>query len=256
MRHIPISLFSKNYWRHHLLIVIIFGSLALTFSLPPFAQNPNYHKFMDKRAFFNIPNFFDVVSNLAFLFVGLVGLKICFKEYLGSMQNAWIVMFTGITLISAGSAYYHLSPDNHALVWDRLPMTIGFIGLLIAVLGENVHENFGWFILPALLIGFFSVIYWHWFDDLRFYIWVQLISLSIIPVVMILFRSTYSYQGYLLIALGIYGLAKIAEINDQQIFVLSQELISGHTVKHLLSAIGCLFIVLMLRKRVLRQSVT
>jgi hypothetical protein len=253
MKQITTSFFPKNYWRHLLLMVIVFGTLVLTFSLPPFAQNVNYHDFADKRVLFGIPNFFDVASNLAFLFVGVAGLRICFKEYLGNMHNAWIVMFTGITLISAGSAYYHLNPGNQTLVWARLPMTVGFIGLLIAELGENVHKNFGWFILPALLTGFFSVIYWHWFDDLRFYIWVQLISLLIIPIVMILYQGRYSHQWMLIFALGLYALAKILEMEDEKVFAISRGLVSGHTVKHLLSALGCFTIVLMLQRRKLLQ---
>jgi hypothetical protein len=249
MKQIIAPFFPKTYWRHFLMITIVIGSLALIFSQPPFGQNQNYHNFADQRTFFNIPNFLDVASNLTFLFVGIAGLRICFKNYPGSMHNAWIVLFAGITLVSAGSAYYHLEPSNQTLVWDRLPMTIGFIGLLIAILGEYINENFGWLILPALLLGFYSVIYWHWFDDLRFYIWVQSISLLIIPVVMTLYRARYSHQWMLLLALFFYALAKIAELNDEKIFVLSRELISGHTIKHLLAAAGCLTIVLMIQKR-------
>lgn len=231
------------------MLMIVFGSLAIVFSLQPFGQNPNYHNFADRREFFGIPNFFDVVSNFAFLFVGIAGLGICFKNYLGSMHNSWIVLFSGIALVSIGSAYYHANPINQTLVWDRLPMTIGFIGLFVAILGEYINEKFGWLIVPALLLGFFSVVYWHWSDDLRLYIWVQIISLLIIPVVMILYRSRFSHQWMLLIALLFYALAKIAELGDRKIFNLTQELISGHTIKHLLAAAGCLALVLMLQQR-------
>ncbi len=249
MKQITTSFFPKIYWRHLLMIMIVLGSLALMFSLPPFGQNPNYHNFADQREFFGIPNFFDVASNLAFLVVGIAGLRISVKNYLGSMQNAWIVLFVGVALISAGSAYYHWKPNNQTLVWDRLPMTIGFIGLLIAILGEYISKHSGWLILPALLTGFFSVIYWHWFDDLRIYIWVQMISLLLIPIVMILYRGRFSHQGMILFALGLYALAKISEVMDVEIFALSQRFVSGHTIKHLLSAAGCLTIVLMLQRR-------
>ncbi|MBA2493224.1 MAG: ceramidase domain-containing protein, partial [Acidobacteria bacterium] len=178
----------ETYWRHLLMLIIVVGSFTLILSLHPFGQNPEYHNFADRRAFFGIPNFLDVASNLAFLIVGIIGLKICFKNYLGSMRNAWIILFAGITLVSVGSAYYHLNPNNQTLVWDRLPMTIGFMGLFAALLGEYISEQLGRYILiPALLLGFSSVIYWHLFDDLRFYIWIQLIPLLTIPVIMILY---------------------------------------------------------------------
>ena len=236
--------------RHLLMTLIVVGSLALMLSLSPFGQSPEYHNFADRRAFFGVPNFLDVASNITFLIVGVWGLKVCLENYLGSMRNAWIVLFAGITLVSIGSAYYHLNPTNPTLVWDRLPMTIGFMGLFAALLGEYVSERLGVFLLvPALLLGFSSVVYWHWFDDLRFYIWIQLIPLLTIPLVMILYRPKYSRQWMLPAALGCYALAKISEVYDKEIFDLSQNLVSGHTIKHLLSAFGCLIIVSMLQRR-------
>lgn len=237
-------------WRHILMAAIVLGSLALAFSFQPFGQNPEYHNFADRRALLGIPNFFDVASNLAFIIVGIIGLKICFTNDLGKLRAAWIILFAGVSLVSIGSAYYHWNPNNQTLVWDRLPMTIGFMGLFAALLGEYIDERLGKFLLlPMIILGFLSVIYWHWFDDLRFYIWVQIIPLLTIPMVMILYRSKYSHQRLLLAALGLYALAKITELGDKAIFDFSQNLVSGHTIKHLLSALGCLAIVLMLRKR-------
>ena len=245
--------FTKIYWRRILMIMIVFGSLAIMFSLPRFGQDPSYHSFADQREFFGIPNFFDVISNFAFLFVGIAGLRICFKKHLGRMRHCWLILFSGVSLVSIGSAYYHSNPIDHTLVWDRLPMTIGFTGLFVALLGEYISEKFRLLIIPALLLGLSSVVYWQWSDDLRFYIWVQTISLLIIPLVMILYRSHYSHQWMLLVALLFYALAKIAELNDKKIFELSSALVSGHTIKHLLAALGCLVIALMLQKRKLLE---
>jgi hypothetical protein len=241
---------SEVHWRHILMAVLVVGSLLAMLMVQPFGQSAEYHNFADKRSFFGIPNFLDVASNLAFLIVGVAGLRICLRNNLGRLRNAWIVLFAGVALVSVGSAYYHLNPNNQTLVWDRLPMTIGFMGLFAALSGEYVSERLGAFLLvPATLLGLSSVLYWHWFDDLRFYIWVQLIPLLTIPVVMVLYRAKYSRGWMLLAALGCYALAKTTELADRQIFALSQDLISGHTIKHLLSALGCLFILLMLQKR-------
>ena len=48
---------------------------------------------------------------------------------------------------------------------------------------------------------------------------------------------------------GERSLRELTELGDKVIFGLSQNLLSGHTVKHLLSALGCLAILLMLQKR-------
>jgi hypothetical protein len=122
------------------------------------------------------------------------------------------------------------------------------------MLGEYINEQFSKFLIPAIVLGFSSVIYWHLFDDLRFYIWIQLISLLIIPVVLILYRPKYSHQWMMFIAVGLYALAKIAEVKDGEILLLSSGLISGHTIKHLVSAIGCGIIVWMLQKRELLEK--
>ena len=47
-------------------------------------------------------------------------------------------------------------------------------------------------------------------------------------------------------------LAKIAELYDREIFILTQRSFSGHSLKHLLAALGCYALVVMLKKRKLR----
>jgi hypothetical protein len=136
-------------------------------------------------------------------------------------------------------------------------MTIGFMGLFAALLGEYVSDRLGAFLLaPALLLGLASVAYWRWSDDLRLYYWIQLVPLLTIPVAMSLYRRKYSHRWLLLVALGWYALGKVAEANDSEIFVLSQGIISGHTIKHLLSALACLSIVLMIQRQTLLERRT
>ena len=120
----------------------------------------------------------------------------------------------------------------------------------VALLGEYVSKRLGKALLiPALLMGFASVLYWHWFDDLRFYFYIQIAPLLLIPVVMLLFRATHSHLCLLVLALGCYVLAKVAESYDQQIFALSAQTISGHSLKHVLAALGCLALVVMVAVR-------
>jgi hypothetical protein len=129
-------------------------------------------------------------------------------------------------------------------------MTIGFMGLFVALLGEYVSESLGKALLiPALMVGFASVLYWQQFDDLRFYLYVQMVPLLLIPIVMLLFRATYSHQWLLVLALGFYVLAKVAESFDQQLFALSAQTVSGHSVKHILAALGCFALVAMVAMR-------
>lgn len=237
-------------WRHVLLLSIVIGSLVLVLSMQPFGQDQAYHDFGDRRTFFGIPNFFDVISNIPFLLVGIAGINFCFAARSVSFRAAWLTFFAGVAIVSVGSGYYHWNPTNETLVWDRLPMTIGFMGLFAALLAEYVNASFGRFLLaPAIMMGLFSVFYWHWFDDLRFYVWIQFIPLLTIPVLMMLFQSSYSRQWLLLVALACYMFAKLFEAYDREVFEFTQGLFSGHSLKHLMAALGCLSVLVLLETR-------
>ncbi len=58
----------SRHWRSFILAAIVFGSLAAVLSLKKFGQDEKYHDFADRRTFLGIPNCFDVLSNLPFLF--------------------------------------------------------------------------------------------------------------------------------------------------------------------------------------------
>jgi len=244
----------SRWWRFMLLLLILASSLVGMLSIEPFGQDPAYHAFADRRALLGIANFADVISNLPFLLIGMAGLGLCRSRSRSSLpepvRTAWLTLFAGVALVGVGSGWYHLSPDDTSLIWDRLPMTVGFMGLFTALLGEYVNLSLGrLLLLPAVLLGISSVFYWYRVDDLRFYFWIQLLPLLLIPVVMLLFRRRYSHQWLLVMVLGLYLLAKVAELYDRQVYTITGHLFSGHTLKHLLAAAGCAAILWMLKSR-------
>ena len=226
------------------------GAFVFLLTRQPFGQDPHYHDFADRRICLGVPDFADVASNVPFLSVGLAGLRLCLQNRVAGAAATWTVFFAAVALVSFGSAWYHWQPNNDTLVWDRLPMTLGFMAMFVAILSESINERLGRFLLaPALLAGLSSVLYWHFYDDLRFYAWVQFMPLLVLPVVMALFRSRYSHQWLLLGALGCYVLAKVFEACDHETFALTHHAVGGHAVKHLLAAAGCFVILEMLRRR-------
>jgi hypothetical protein len=64
-----------------------------------------------------------------------------------------------------------------------------------------------------------------------------------------MFPGRYTRRRYLLYGLGCYLLAKVTEFFDHEIFALTADMLSGHSIKHLLAALGLLFVCLMLRWR-------
>ena len=246
----------KKYARESILILVIIVSFTIIMSFDSISQVQSYHDFADKRVIFNIPNFFDITSNVFLAIFGFIGFRFCLRKKQSDAPWSWIIFYFGVTIVSFCSGYYHWNPNNITLAWDRLPMTIGFMGLLIAILSEYVSPNIESFLLiPAIILGFFSVIYWHYVDDLRFYFWIQLIPIFIIPFVMILFKGKYTHQRYLIYALIFYILAKITELYDKEIFSISYEQFSGHSLKHILASFGPLYLYFMLNKREERNIV-
>jgi hypothetical protein len=109
--------------------------------LPPIAQPQSYHAFADQRALWGVPNAFDVISNLPFLVVGLLGLNALPKAMARdatprAARAPWLAMFCGVALTALGSAAYHLDPTDATLVWDRLPMALCFAGLVAGTPGR------------------------------------------------------------------------------------------------------------------------
>ena len=243
----------KRYWRLATLAAFILATLGGTMVFDPIPQDAAYHTFADQRPYLGIPNFFDVISNIPFALVGLVGLRAAQRLGSESAKAAWFALFVGVVCVSAGSAYYHWAPNNQSLVWDRLPMTIGFMGLLVALLGEYIDVRLVKFALtPAVLVGASSVLYWHVTDDLRFYAWIQFMPLGVVAFLLICFASRFTHSWLLIVALAWYVLAKLCESYDAAIFQMLQKTVSGHTIKHLLAAAGCLTLVALLDKRRLR----
>src|SRR5262249_21220123 len=175
--------------------------LGSVFFLPPIPQDPTYHVFADDRTMLGVPNFLNVASNLPFLVVGVFGLRLLLRREAVGPQGPileraerWplLVLFAGVLLTAFGSAYYHLAPDNHRLVWDRLPMTLAFMGLFASMIGERVGVRAGmWLLWPLLWLGFASVFNWQMGEqrqagDLRLYGFVQFYPLVTIPLMMYL----------------------------------------------------------------------
>ena len=228
--------------------------------IPPLPQPLSYHVFADCRTIWSIPNFFNVLSNLPFLVGGAMGLALIWKgggAFLDPREQLpYLVFFVGALLTSAGSAYYHLAPDNARLVWDRLPMTLGFAGLVAAAVVERADLRLGLRCLwPLLALGAGTVIYWYASERMGAgnvipYAAFQGWSILVIVLLIVAFPAQrYSHGGLLIWAAGWYGLAKIFESNDLGIYRLFGGILSGHTIKHLLAACAVFAIVRQLRLR-------
>ena len=245
------------------LLLVLTALVAVVFSrLPRIPQPPSYHLFADHRSFLEVPNFGDVVSNVTFGVIGIWGLLFLLgsdsdrlaASFLDSRERwPYVVVFLGLLLTAFGSSYYHLSPNNARLVWDRLPMTIAFMSMVAAIIAERISVRAGLWLLPILLaVGMGSVLQWYSSEargagDLRFYAAVQEYS-ALVLLLALLFPKRYTRTSDLAVVVGFYALAKALESLDKPIFALGH-LVSGHTLKHLAAAAAGYWILRMLEKR-------
>ena len=228
----------------YLLAFLTLSAIAGVFSVSHIPQSVSYHNFCDKRTIWGIANFVNVVSNLPFVVAGIAGLLLLKRSTAdNAVTISYFFLFLGIILTGFGSAYYHLSPDNDTLVFDRLPMTIVFMSLLAAVAGEAIGPWTGGLALtPLLLTGAGSILWWHYTEktgtgDLRLYVLVQYYPMILIPAILLLFPSAAARRGWppLLWAFGWYFIAKGCEALDWRIYT-TLGFISGHSLKHLAAA--------------------
>ena len=228
-----------------LLLSSVIMALVIMF-VPPVSQDPAYHNFADQRYILGIPHFWNVVTNIPFILVGITGFfKIHKQELTGILPDlfrAYLTFFLGLVLTGLGSGYYHLDPSNSTLVGDRMAITISFMSFFVLIFGESISTKTASRLLaPLLLFGLASVVYWNITEklgtgDLRFYALVQFLPMLLIPLMLLFSGSCLSGRRWILAIILVYGAAKIAEIYDHQIYELIG--FSGHSLKHLIAAFG------------------
>jgi hypothetical protein len=233
--------------------------LVVAGSIPRIQQPETYHNFADHRGWLGIRNFGDVASNIGFAIVGILGLYAMLRRpsriHFLDPREKWpyLIIFLGLLLTAAGSSYYHLAPDNARLVWDRLPMTVVFMSLVAALIAERISVRAGLTLLPFLLtIGATSVLQWRWTEmhgrgDLRFYAVVQLYAM-LAAILALFLKPRYTRGSDLTVLAAFYLLAKLTETFDTQIFSFEQ-IVSGHTIKHIAAAVGSYWILRRLEQR-------
>lgn len=216
--------------------------------VPPIAQWPEYHDFADRRAWLGIPNFADVVSNLLFSLVGLMGLRRLAWDrgrlFLDPREAApWFVFFLGLVLLGPASAWYHLAPSNAGLMVDRLAMSVVFMAWLAIHLSERISPRLGILALPWLLaLGVGAVLYWYVSElagrgDLRPWGYVQFWPVLLILLLIWRTPPRYSRSGDIPAVFAFYATALLAEWLDRPLFTWTG-FVSGHTLKHVLAALG------------------
>lgn len=249
-----------NYLGLAFTFLILLSSFVAFLFCPAIPQPLEYHNFADKRSVLGIPYFYNVISNIGFIIIGVQGVMHTSYPAFQSFQEErekliYRLFFLSTILGGIGSAYYHLHPNNITLLWDRLPMMLAFISMVSAIIAErfSVHLGYQCF-MPFIIVSIGSLIYWEYTEirghgDLRLFGLIQLWISIFVPLILWNRPNSYSGNTYLWQAVIGLGLARTTEIFDHGIYVMTNHLVSGHTFKHIFLTFSAFTILKYLKKR-------
>jgi hypothetical protein len=223
----PLSLNHKH--AELLLLTIAAGLLALAVFGPTVTQPAHQHAFADARTWANIPYAMDVLSNAAFALWGAVGLLACYglrrrkpmhkpmpmytrkRIHMHTRLRLQLVLaalfFIGLLLTAAASAFYHLQPIDSGLCVDRLGMVVAFAGLL----------------------GLANVLPW---------LVVQFGGMVVVVMVACIKPLGGALQVRWAMVVLVYAVAKVLELADHELYAITNEVVSGHSLKHLVASLA------------------
>lgn len=228
------------------LILLVIG-VVFYFAWPylPLQDAAEYFQFADQRRLFGLPHFWNVFSNVLFLYLSFFGFFIFIRNYHALDEGLWesfLVINIALFLTCWGSSYFHLNPTPQALLWDRLPMAVGFVALFCFLFADRVTDRYNRIMLPvlgALAAGSVFAID-HGPKDVRPYLVVQFGALLACLFLLIFYRRGRVATRLILLSFIFYAIAKLCEYLDVSLYQYT--FFSGHTWKHIFAAVAIYFL--------------
>lgn len=221
------------------LLAVIAGPAWLAHS--GLALNAHGHPFVDARSLWGVPNFMDVWTNLALGVAGLLGGWMLLRDgpWAPGTRLALAVFFGGLLATGFGSAWYHWAPDAHGLVLDRMGMAVTFAGALALAVAERVGQKPAACVMRlTLVVALLSAVMPLTHGNVLPWAVVQFGGMALM-VWLALYPPRAGALGVRLgVLIGLYALAKLLELGDEAVFRATGELVSGHSLKHLVAGLA------------------
>ncbi len=231
-------------WRRECALAgVLLLLLAAALLGPAVAQSAHYHDFADQRSWGWLPHAMDVLSNLPFALWGMVGVWVLLRAVHDRAISAAAaamagLFFGGLWVTAAVSAASHLQPGDAGLVWDRGGMVLPFAGLLGLAAIRAISARAGMGLATAVLVlGPLSVHAWSLTGNMLPWAVLQGGGMALI----LGFACLRPAQAQELpvrwaLLIAIYALAKLLELGDHAVYEWTGQLVSGHSLKHVVAA--------------------
>lgn len=235
-------------WTRAECCLALFGVLLVLIALlaPAVVWPEHYHAFIDTRSWWGIPNTMDVLSNAAFAVVGTWGLW-----RLGHWSHAHrtavadrpvlygsaLMVGLGLWFTTVGSGIFHWQPNAAGLAVDRMAMSVIFAGLLGMAVAQHISERAGLVTMVTVLTLAPAAAAVAWFTG-NATPWGTVQYGGMLLLLALVVSRTDQTRTVLVKVLLMYGLAKACEMADEVVWQLTNGLVSGHTLKHLVAAVA------------------
>lgn len=198
------------------------------------------HPFVDARERWGVPNAMDVLSNLPLAMAGLCGLWALLRHRgRAGARPAMVFFFAGLLLAALGSAWYHWAPDAVGLALDRLGMAVTFAGALALAIDERVGPRPAALVLRTVLpMALVSAELPLTHDNAWPWVVVQFGGMAWMALAALQPPRPGALGVRLGVLIAIYALAKLFELGDEAVFLVTGQTVSGHSLKHVVAALA------------------
>lgn len=224
-----------------ILASLALAALAGLFAFAPLPASPIDHPLADARTLLGIPNALNVLVSLPCIAMGLWAWRVTrASAWPAPLRRAWCWFQVLGVLTSVCTAPYHLAPTAGLHIASHLLMAGACTLITSAFLAERVNP---WFattpalvaalVLPVLMAApaLGGWLFGHTID-MRPLHWLQIVPILLVPAGALGLPGRQTRRSDWMVALGLYGLARLADIGDEHLFELTG-FVSGHTIYHL-----------------------
>ena len=208
------------------------------------------HPFIDARVLWGVPNALDVLSNLAFVPMGVAGLWALYRApsvHSAARQSA-AVFFVGLLLTCISSSIYHWAPSAWGLAADRAGMAVAFAGVLGLATAERISLRMApWVCVAVLLAGLLAIALNYTVGVMAPWIAVQFGGMAVVLWAAAQPRRAGALGMRWGILIAIYVVAKCLELGDEAVFHATGGWVSGHSLKHIVASLAAVPVIVALR---------